>query len=90
MEYRDQNEYERRIEIIHEIATQHPELLKSITAEDREQLQKYFLDARKQPKRTEYRHNLIKETPTIELSANKAYERFLAEAGLPETLPHQS
>ena len=90
MEYRDQNEYTHRVDVIHEIAIQHPKLLKALTVEDRESLEAYFLDAWRQKDRAEYRRHLIKETPTIELAANKAYERFLAEAGLPETLPQQT
>lgn len=87
MEYRDQNDYERRIAVIHEIASQHPELLKALTNEDRDLLEAYFLNAWSAPDRAEYRRQLLKKMPTTELAANTAYERFLAEAGLPGALP---
>jgi hypothetical protein len=86
MEYTDQNEYQRRIEVLHEIAGQHPDLLRTLRDEDRQVLDEYFEGAARAASPTEYRRELLKRHPTIELQANKAYERFLAEAGLPETL----
>ncbi len=90
MEYSSQGDYERRIAIVHEITTQHPKLMRALTDHDRELLERYFLAAWDKKDRAGYRNRLLKRQPTIELQANKAYERFLAEAGLPETLPKQA
>jgi len=86
MEYQDNNEYQRRVDVVGEIVAQHPELLKAMTASDRELLEQYFLDAQSMANMAEYRVGILKDNPDLELQANKAYERFLAEAGIPEML----
>jgi hypothetical protein len=86
MNYTDQNEYHRRINVLQEVMTQHPELMKTLSEADRASIKEYFLDAAASADAHEYRVNLLKAQPMLEIRANKAYERFLAEAGLPETL----
>ena len=90
MEYTDQNEYERRIGVIADITRRHPGLLQAVMGRDRSVLERYFLSAATAPDRAEYRAEQIKRDPTLELRANRAYERFLAEAGLPEALPYRT
>ena len=89
MEYTDPNEYQRRIQVLREIENQHPQLLHALRPRDRGVLEAYFRAAAAAPDAEEYRRDLIKRQPRIELQANKAYERVLAEAGLPETLPRR-
>ncbi len=86
MQYTDPNEFQRRMNMLEEVILLHPEVLKAVTEDDRSVLQRYFLDALQAQDITEYRQQVINSNPKIEIQANKAYERFMAEAGLPETL----
>jgi hypothetical protein len=86
MQYTDYNDYERRIKLIREVAGFHPELMGALPDGDRGLLETYFLDCGRAPDLAEYRRRLIKRHPNIERQANRAYERFLVEAGMPEML----
>lgn len=86
MQYTDTNEYLRRILVLKEVVQLHPEIIDAVTEGDRVMLQRYFLGAAAADDVTEYRRQVIKSDPKIEIQANKAYERFMAEAGMSETL----
>lgn len=86
MQYTDTNEYLRRILMLEEVVQHHPEIMEAVTDGDRVMLQRYFLGATAAVDVTEYRRQVIKSDPKIEIQANKAYERFMAEAGMSETL----
>lgn len=86
MEYTDTNLYLRRILMLEEVTRHHPEVLKAVTDADREVLQRYFLGASVADDVDEHRRQVIKADHRIEIQANKAYERFMAEAGMPEAL----
>jgi hypothetical protein len=86
MQYTDTNEYLRRILMLEEVMQLHPEVMKAVTDPDRQLLQRYFLSAAESDDVTEYRRQVIKSDARVEVQANKAYERFMAEAGMSETL----
>lgn len=86
MQYTDTNEYLRRILMLEEVMQLHSEIMGAVTEGDRVVLQRYFLGASAAEDVTEYRRQVIKSDPKIEIQANKAYERFMAEAGMSETL----
>lgn len=86
MQYTDPNEFQRRMIMLEEVMRLHPEVLKAVKDDDRSVLQRYFLEALQADDITEYRQEVIKSNPKIEIQANKAYERFMAEAGMSETL----
>jgi hypothetical protein len=89
MQYTDQNEYHRRIDILREVMDRHPDLVRTLSDANRGVLQDYFLSAAQADDPDSYRVEILKKHPNLERQANKAYERFLAEAGLPETLPQR-
>jgi hypothetical protein len=86
MQYTDTNEYLRRILVLEEVMQHHPEILRAVTDDDRLILQRYFLGGSAATDVIEYRRQVIKSYPKIEIQANKAYERFMSEAGLSESL----
>ena len=86
MIYIDPNEYQRRAFMLEEVMRLHPTVMKAVTDTDRDLLDRYFLRANGAADATEYRQAVIKADPKIELSANRAFERFMAEAGMSETL----
>lgn len=86
MQYTDTNEYLRRILMLKEVMRLQPEVMKAVTEINRQILERYFLGAPAAQEVTEYRRQVIKSDHRIEIQANKAYERFMAEAGMSEAL----
>ena len=86
MQYTDTNEYLRRILMLKEVMRLHPAVMVAVTDSDRQVLQRYFLGGSEVEDATEYRRQVIKSDHKIEIQANKAYERFMAEAGMSEAL----
>ncbi len=87
MEYLDQTDYEERAARVNELLTRQGSRLADLPAVDRNYLNRYFIGSLRAPDRTRYRNDQIKLEPNMEMQANKAYERLLAELELPESLP---
>lgn len=89
MQYLDQNEYVRRIKLVKALLAQRPKLKAEIGTEDREVLADYYFAGRSADgvDLTEYRSHRLQRRTTVELEADKAFERLMAKAGLPENLP---
>ena len=86
MKYIDINDYRRRSQQLCELVKHHPELMAAALPADRALLETYFMGAIQADNMAEYRRQQTKLDPTIELQANRAFERFMAEAGVPVTV----
>jgi hypothetical protein len=82
----DQTEYIRRANLVQELSQQHPADAKRLSDEERDRLERYFLGALKAADPNRYRSDQRKLDPTIESLGNRAYERLLAEIGVPASL----
>jgi hypothetical protein len=88
MQYIDINQYRRTISLIDEILAQHPKFFDQLNPTERDMLSQYYFAGRSVDVDDieEYRTKLIQRSPEIELVANKAFDRLLAVAGVPETV----
>jgi hypothetical protein len=87
MEYLDQADYEERAARVSDLMARQISRLGALAVADKNYLGRYFIGSLTATDRTRYRKDQLKLEPNMEVHANRAYERLLAELDLPASLP---